>query len=310
MLSHSSKIFLLATAALITACAETEQAPAVTEEVQQQATEPMAVEVAAQTTQSLDAILAAGDEKAQARYQFRHPKETLEFIGIKPGMKVIEALPGGGWYSKILLPYLGSAGELVGVDYDLDMWQYFGGFATAELIEEKKSWVETWTADAMTWRDENSATVSAYQFGNQPESLKGTVDAVLFIRALHNVARFEDKGAYLSNAIKESYDALKPGGIVGVVQHQAREDRPDEWANGSNGYLKQSMLIEKFTAQGFEFVEASEINANLKDLANEGDFVWRLPPSLSGSEGDEDKLTAMQAIGESNRMTLKFRKPS
>jgi len=190
------------------------------------------------------------------------------------------------------------------------MWQHFGGFADAEFIEEKKSWVQTWTAEAMTWRDEGSANISAYQYGSPPESLSGTADAVLFIRALHNVARFEDKGAYLSKAIKESYDALKPGGIVGVVQHQAREDRPDEWANGSNGYLKQSMLIEKFTAQGFEFVAASDINANPKDLANEGDFVWRLPPTLSGSKDDAEKMAAMEAIGESNRLTLKFRKPN
>jgi predicted methyltransferase len=309
MLNHSSKIFLLATAVLLSACAENNQSPAVTDDAKPAAAEPMVVEVAAATPRSLDEILAAGDEKAKARYQSRHPKETLEFIGIEPGMKVIEALPGGGWYSKILLPYLGTEGELVGVDYAVDMWQYFGGFATAEFIEKKKSWVSTWTADAMTWRDEESANVSAYQYGSQPESLKGTADAVLFIRALHNLARFEDKGAYLTNAIQESYDALKPGGVLGVVQHSAIEDRPDEWANGSNGYLKQSMLIEKLTAQGFEFVAASDINANPKDLANEGDFVWRLPPSLSGSDGDADKQAAMQAIGESNRMTLKFRKP-
>ena len=311
MIKLATNISLLALVGLLCACGD-EQAtapaskiavePTITEEIV--AATPTAIE-----PRTLADILATRDDAAQARFQFRHPQQTLEFFGIKPGMTVIEALPDSGWYSKILLPYLGKEGQLIGVDYALDMWQHFGGFATEEFIEKKQTWPVTWADEASQWRDEDSAQVSAHQYGSQPASIAGTVDAVLFIRALHNLARFQDKGAYLDNAIKESFGALKPGGIVGVVQHQAREDRPDEWADGSNGYLKQSKLIDAFTAQGFEFVAASDINANPKDQAVEGDFVWRLPPSWADSKDDPQRRAAMDAIGESNRMTLKFRKP-
>lgn len=290
----------IALAALfLTACA---QSPA-----EQPATQ--AVVVNKQVQPSLDTVLAEQDPATQARYQYRNPKQTLEFFGIEPGMTVMEALPGGGWYSKILLPYLGKEGKLIGVDYAHPMWAHFGGFATPEFIEKRKTWAQTWAADAENWRDQHSAQLSAHTFSSQPESLEGTVDVVLFIRALHNMARFESEGPYLNSAIQASYQALKPGGIVGVVQHRAREDRPDSWADGSNGYLKQSRVIEAFTAQGFEFVEESDINANPKDQAAEGDIVWRLPPSLAGSKDDAEMRAAMLEIGESHRMTLKFRKP-
>lgn len=314
MFTRTLKISLLATLGLLTACSQNETQNAATEAKQAVAkAEKVAEQVIAEAVTSapdLDQILAAQDQKAQDRYQYRHPKETLEFFEVEPGMKVIEALPGGGWYSKILLPLLGEEGELVGVDYAVKMWPLFGGFATEEFVEKKKTWVETWTADASAWRTDGSAAVSAFQYGSMPESLAGTADAALFIRALHNLARFQEQGAYLDTAIKETFTALKPGGIVGVVQHTAREDRPDAWADGSNGYVKKSAMIAKFTEHGFELVDENDINSNAKDLAGEGDFVWRLPPSLNGSKDDPEKRAAMVAIGESNRMTLKFRKPS
>jgi len=96
--------------------------------------------------------------------------------------------------------------------------------------------------------------------------MAGTADAVLYIRALHNLARFEPKEASLSNAFKETYTVLKPGGIVGIVQHQAREDRPDDWANGDNGYLKKSFLVSKMQDAGFEFVGESNINENPRGI--------------------------------------------
>lgn len=256
---------------------------------------------------SIDETLSAQTEEVQARYQYRNPKQTLEFFGIKEGMTVVEALPGGGWYSKILLPVLGNEGKLVGVDYALDMWGNFS-FMNEERIEAKKTWVSTWTAQAEEWRGEGDASVAAFQFNDLPDDMKGTADAVLFIRALHNLSRFEEKGEYLTNALNETHAVLKDGGIVGVVQHQALEDRPDEWANGSNGYLKKSALVAKFEQHGFELVAESDVNANPKDQATEGDIVWRLPPSLSGSRDDAEKKAAMEAIGESNRMTLLFKK--
>jgi predicted methyltransferase len=257
---------------------------------------------------ALKAALSQQADDNKARYLTRNPEATLNFFGIKPGMTVVEALPGGGWYSKILIPYLGKNGQLVGVDYSQKLWLNFS-FMTPERIEAKKTWVSTWTTQAEQWRDHDGASITAFQFDEMPSSMAGSADAILFIRALHNLARFEANGSFLSNALKETYTILKPGGIVGVVQHQAREDRPDDWANGDNGYLKKSFVVAKMQAAGFEFVGASNINENAKDQANVGDIVWRLPPSLSGSNDDDEKRAAMLAIGESNRMTLKFRKP-
>lgn len=258
----------------------------------------------------LDAVLEAQGDDAKARYQYRNPKETLEFFGVKPGMKVAEALPGGGWYSKILLPYLGADGHLLGIDYAMEMWPHFGGFANEEFMEKRKTWAETWTEGAQPWRGDNGAAVSAATFATIPEDAAGTLDAILFIRALHNLARFEDKGGYLTSAIDSAFTALKPGGIVGIVQHEAAEDRPDDWANGSNGYLKKSFVVGAMQAAGFELVAESNVNSNEKDQAGEGDVVWRLPPTLGGAKDDEELKAKMLAIGESNRMTLKFRKPS
>ena len=141
-----------------------------------------------------------------------------------------------------------------------------------------------------------------------PDSMKGSADAALFIRALHNLNRHRDKDDYIGMALKETYDALKPGGLLGVVQHQAREDRPDDWADGNKGYLKQSFVIKKITEYGFELIAQSDINANPKDLADKGDNVWRLQPSSRSKSKDENELKRLKDIGESNRMTLLFRK--
>ncbi|GHA04314.1 methyltransferase [Arenicella chitinivorans] len=258
---------------------------------------------------NLQSILNAQPDEVKARYEYRHPSETIQFFGIKPGMTVVEALPGGGWYSKILLPVLGPEGTLVGADYQQALWPNFS-WAKPEMIEKKKTWVTDWVADAQAWRDDDSASLAAFQFGALPETMHGSADAVLFIRALHNMARFEDKGGFMSGAMQDAYTALKPGGIVGIVQHEAREDRPDTWANGDAGYLKKSYIKAKMASVGFEFVAESTINENPKDTAGEGDIVWRLPPSLSGSKDDAEKRAEMQAIGESNRMTLLFKKPA
>ncbi|HKX56335.1 MAG TPA: methyltransferase [Xanthomonadales bacterium] len=253
-------------------------------------------------------VLAQQPESVQARYAWRHPKETLEFFGIEPGMTVVEALPGGGWYSKILLPYLGSNGTLIGADYSPDMYPLFGFFSD-EILESKKTWVADWSAEAESWRGEDGATVSAFVFGALPESMKGTADAVLLIRALHNLNRFESQGGFRTAALQNAFDVLKPGGIVGVVQHQAAEDKPDDWANGATGYLKKSAVIGFMQAAGFELVAESPINENPKDQPGEKDVVWRLPPTLSIEDENEETADAMRAIGESNRMTLLFRKP-
>lgn len=264
--------------------------------------------VVAGQNKALDETLAAQPEEVQARYVYRHSKETLEFFGIKPGMTVVEGLPGGGWYTKILLPYLGVDGVLIGADYAEDMYPKFGFFSQEDL-DKKKTWVVDWTARTNGWRVEDDAKISAFQFGSLPEEMKGTADAVFLVRALHNLARFENDGAYLTSALKDTYDVLKPGGVVGVVQHEARDDKSDEWADGSRGYLKQSFVIERMEKAGFVFEESIDINNNPADQPGDDDIVWRLPPTYFNS-GDNPELKAeMNAIGESNRMTLRFRKP-
>ena len=256
----------------------------------------------------LSAILAAQDDKAKARYDARNPQATLEFFGIAPGMTVVEALPGGGWYSKILIPYLGDDGHLVGVDYSIDMWPEFGGFADAEFIEKKKTWADEWVEGAKKWQAGTTGELSAFTFGGRDTAMDGKADAVLFIRAMHNVSRFEAKGGYMTQALADTHALLKPGGIVGVVQHQGPESNTDEWAVGSSGYLKKSNVIAAFEAAGFKLVKESAINENPKDVPTNDDIVWRLPQSLSTSREDPELREKMKAIGESNRMTLLFKK--
>ncbi len=255
----------------------------------------------------LSAALDAQPDEVRARYPHRRPAETLAWFGVAPGMTVVEALPGGGWYTKILIDYLGSEGRLIGADYAMSMWPKFGFFSD-EFIEQKKTWVSDWTTQANGWRDQDDAPVSAFVFGSMPAEYRGKADMVLFVRALHNLNRFENDGGYLTAALKDAHAALKPGGIVGVVQHHARDSMPDDWADGSRGYLKKDRLIASFEAAGFEFVGASDLNANPADQPTTDDIVWRLPPTLVTSREDPALREKMQAIGESNRMTLKFRK--
>ncbi|MEM9208381.1 MAG: methyltransferase, partial [Pseudomonadota bacterium] len=226
-----------------------------------------------------------------------------------PGMTVVEALPGGGWYSKILLPYLGESGHLIGADYPYQLW-VVNPNASDERREQKKTWVADWTAQAEGWRAAGDASISAFQMAEMPESMNGTADAVLFVRALHNLARWESAGGTLTSAAQDAYNVLKPGGVVGVIQHEARPDMPDDWADGSAGYLKRDFVIETLEAAGFEYVDSIDIHANDNDQPTVDDVVWRLPPGLSGSQDDAERREAMLAIGESNRMTLKFRKPA
>jgi predicted methyltransferase len=253
-------------------------------------------------------ILAAQPDAVKARYDARHPQETITFFGIGPGMTVVEALPGGGWYSKLLLPLLGTNGQLIGADYAADMYPKFGFFSN-EVLESKKTWVDTWTTEANTWRDDSSAAISAFQLGSMPASMDGSADAVVFIRALHNLARFENDGGYLTGAFSDAFKALKSGGIVGIVQHHAPEEASDEWASGQAGYLKKSFIIARMQDAGFEFVDTIDVNQNVKDQPTEKDIVWRLPPSFATSDDNPELKEEMMAIGESNRMTLKFRKP-
>ena len=258
---------------------------------------------------SLESVLDSQPEAAKKRYEFRHPKETLDFFDIEPGMTVVEALPGGGWYTELLVPYLGSAGTIIGANYPKEMWSFFG--YEGERLDNVAKWPQTWP-EKINEKNQSTdgASAKGFTFGNMPESMKETADAVLLIRAMHNLARFESQGGYLSAAIQNTFDILKPGGVVGIVQHQARDQMPDEWADGSKGYLKKSFVLDLMREAGFELIGESDINQNPKDQPNIEDVVWRLPPNLTTSKDNEELRKSMELIGESNRMTLKFKKPA
>lgn len=302
-----NKFFILCAASLALAgCSKSEPTP-----VESTATEKAIAEMPAPAMTDdvkISEILASMPAEAIARYEYRHPAETLQFFGIAPGMTVVEALPGGGWYSKILIPFLGSDGKLIGVDYELEMFPLFGVFSD-EAMEKKKTWAADWVTGAEEWRGDNAATVEAFVFGAMPEQYAGQADAVLMIRALHNLNRFEDEGSFRTRALADAFKSLKPGGVLGVVQHKAAEDMPDDWADGSNGYLKQSTLITDIENAGFVFVDASNVNLNPADQPTAEDFVWRLPPTLATSRDNEELRAELTAIGETTRMTLRFKKP-
>ncbi len=300
------KYFTIAACSLVLlACSEKE---AVEVDVIESAPAEVSVETEAPDNQTLlGNVLAAQSDEAKARYEFRHPQETLTFFGVEPGMKVLEVLPGEGWYSKILASYLGSDGALIGADYSLDMWPNFS-FVNDEFIEGRKQWPAKWTANVETWGGGAGADAQAHTLADLPTELDGTLDTVLFIRALHNLSRFETEGQYLTQALGRANTLLKEGGFVGVVQHQASEEKDDAWADGSRGYLKKSFVVNAFAAAGFELVDEAEFNQNPKDVPGDDDIVWRLPPTYFTSGDNEEMKQQYAAIGESNRMTLLFRK--
>jgi predicted methyltransferase len=254
---------------------------------------------------ALDAVIAARSAEDKARDSYRHPARTLAFFQLQPGMTVAEVLPGGGWYTRILAPYLGSEGTLYGVNYSPRMWPMFQ--RGDDWVKARTASTRAFSGDVADYTD-NGIEARGFDFGDIPPDITGSVDRVLVIRALHNLQRFEARAGTLSQALAAMRGMLKPDGLVGVVQHRLAEDAPAEGSDGSRGYLKQSAVIAVFEAAGFELVESSEINANPLDQPGPDEVVWRLPPSLSGSEDDPGRRAAMEAIGESDRMTLLFRK--
>lgn len=257
---------------------------------------------------SLNQVLAARSSADQSRDAARHPAKTLAFFQVESGMTVAEALPGGGWYTRILAPYLGTEGAIYGINYMDEVWPLFGFMDEAEIAKrvattnEFPSLVKNIT--------DNGVAVKSFTFSTVPEDAYGTVDRVLIIRALHNLNRFEPSIGSRSQALSSVRVLLKKGGLVGVVQHRLAESADDAAADGSRGYMKQSAVIAMFEQAGFELLASSEINANSKDKPGPKDIVWRLPPSLSGSKDKPEVMAAMQAIGESDRMTLLFKKAS
>ncbi len=260
----------------------------------------------------LDATLAhPRRDDDRARDGVRHTAEAVEFFQLTPRSNVVEVLPGGGWYTRVLLPYVSPDGGWYGLNYGIKLGEAFMANAGREMTDEQRAerldWPNTYPAKAALNGPEDAAIKGAFMFDAIPDEMKGKMDAVIYVRALHHLNRFD--AAIFEAAIADTFDLLKPGGIAGVVQHRAREDYGDTPydTSGNKGYVKQSYVVAMFEKGGFVLEETSEMNANPEDTADYEVGVWTLPPSLRGK--DESMKEHYTMIGESDRMTLRFRKP-
>jgi predicted methyltransferase len=225
-----------------------------------------------------------------ARDNFRHPYETLSFFGIKPTMTVVELTPEGGWYTEILAPYLREKGKLIGAGEAIEPSKRYGMMFRKKLDSNPAVYDRVATAVF--------DPPAHYDFAKP-----GSVDMVLTFRNLHNwVGDGEDN---MKMVFKNIYESLKPGGVLGLVDHRLPEAMAQD-AKASSGYLHESYVIKLAEGAGFKLAAKSEVNANPKDDANHKRGVWALPPTLANRDEEREKYLA---IGESDRMTLKFVKP-
>jgi predicted methyltransferase len=225
----------------------------------------------------------------KARDQYRHPAATLKFFGVKPGQTVVEVGPGGGWYTEILAPAMKGNGK-----YVAGLANPLASINAAKSVEGFK----TKFGDKAIYGD---IGIGVFAKGVADIVEPGSADVVLTFRNVHNW----HMGGWDQEAFNAFFKALKPGGTLGVVEHRLPEARPDADMKKS-GYMKVSyvkMLAEK---AGFKLAGASEVNANPKDTKDYPDGVWTLPPTFQKGDVDRAKFAA---IGESDRMTLKFVKP-
>jgi predicted methyltransferase len=220
----------------------------------------------------------------------RHPREELEFFGLRPDMSVVEVSPGGGYWTEILAPYLRASGQLyVAVPPPND----------PEAPEPgKDKYRMKLAADPAAYGKVKITELGLDHYAVAPAA---TADLVVTFRNLHN---WMDAG-YASAALEGFYHALKPGGILGIEDHRARNDVPQD-PKAATGYVRQDYTIELAKKAGFEFVASSEINANPRDTKDWPEGVWTLPPTLTLKDKDRAKYLA---IGEADNYVLKFRKP-
>ncbi len=242
----------------------------------------------------LDQIIVGAhrSDANKARDKYRHPKETLLFFGLKPDMTVVEITPGRGWYTEIIAPALRKEGK------------YFA--AVSAVTEKTPDFLKQNDADfrAMLVAAPDlygHAKLSVLAPGALQVAPAGSADMVLTFRNVHNWAKAGSADAMF----KAFYDALKTGGVLGVVEHRAKPETTFQQQVDS-GYMTEAYVIETAQKAGFKLVNKAEINANPKDTKDHAGGVWSLPPNLRS--GDENRQKYL-AIGESDRMTLKFVKP-
>ncbi len=242
------------------------------------------------------ATLASGEHRTEgyaARNDSRHPVETLSFFGLESTMTVVEMSPGGGgWYTEILAPYLRDDGKLFAASYDINSASSYYRRNGREYVAKLSSQPELY--------DKIDVTVFAPP-GYVDIAPDNSADLVLVFRNVHN---WMENGV-AERAFEVSHKALKPGGVLGVVQHRGNPDQPQD-PMADSGYVTEETVIEMAVAAGFELTARSEINANPKDTKDHPEGVWTLPPSFDLEDKDRAKYAA---IGESDRMTLKFTKP-
>lgn len=239
-------------------------------------------------------------EENRARDAFRNPQATLAYFGLEGGQRVIEITPGGGWYTEILAPALKGNGSYVAAIID-------PASASSERAQEyytrsNASFAEKLAANADLYGEARVVefSMAAPSFGEE-----GSADLVLTFRNVHNwVGQNAVEGMFAG-----FFQVLRPGGVLGVVEHRAAPGDERDLADiAKTGYFPEQAVIDMATKAGFELVGQSDINANPKDTKDHPDGVWNLPPSLRVPEGEDAEK--YRAIGESDRMTLKFVKPA
>jgi predicted methyltransferase len=242
---------------------------------------------------ALKAVLAGPQRTAAnvARDKWRHPYESLTFFGIKPDMTVVELSPGGGWYTEILAPYLRDKGRLILAADDPESSTPYRR-RSAERLKKKLE------AQPAVYDKVQVAVLEP------PTKLQfapaGSVDLVLTFRNVHNWAA--DGEEVVRAVFKSVYESLRPGGVFGVVDHRLPADRVQERAVRS-GYVQEAYVTRLAQSVGFKLEAASEINANRRDTADHEGGVWALPPTYANKDKDRARF---EAIGESDRFTLKF----
>jgi len=242
------------------------------------------------------ANIATGEHRSEAniaRNQYRHPVETLRWFGLRDDMTVVEVSPGGGgWYTEILAPFLREKGKLYVASYDSESGREY-------FRRNAKKYLDKLAAHPQVY---DKVVVTEFE---PPKKAKlepqGQADMVLTFRNTHNWI-----GAGVAEVtFKAMYEVLKPGGILGLVQHRGSDEMVGKaWAK--KGYVSEAEVIRLAEAAGFALLDRSEINANPNDTRDHPEGVWTLPPVYRLKDQDRDKYAA---IGESDRMTLKFIKP-
>lgn len=256
-----------------------------------------------------DAILAGEhrSEAGRARDIWRHPAETLRFMGLEGDMSVAEIWPGGGWYLKVIAPALKAGG---GTYYAVTPWD------PASDSDRVQGAIKTFDETIVGAPDIYGTVHRTLMRGAKNDiAPDGSLDMVLTFRNVHNWLTGDEKTDFSQAYMDAFFRALKPGGTLGVVEHRARDTVAQDPAARS-GYVHVAQVKALATAAGFEFVGSSEVNANPLDTGDHPFGVWTLPPTRQSPDADQDAdqdagfdRAKYDAIGESDRMTLKFRKP-